>query len=99
MTNTKKKNQEVPATVKRMTAETLAKVGTIKSKESDKPVEKQVTEAQQTELDKLPTISAKIRYLDKENFTRSRIAKIMDKRYQHIRNVLETPLKRKIKTV
>lgn len=64
---------------------------------SDKPKSfvKAPTKDQQTELDKLPSISAKIRYLDKENFTRSDIAKVMGKRYQHVRNVLETPLKRK----
>lgn len=71
-------------------------VQTIDTNDKAKSLVKQVTEAQQTELDKLPTISAKIRYLDKENFTRSDIAKVMGKRYQHVRNVLETPLKRKV---
>ena len=62
--------------------------------EADKPVEKTASKEQKIEMDKLPTLSAKIRYLDKENFTRSQIAKIVDRRYQHVRNVLETPLKR-----
>ena len=44
---------------------------------------------------KLPTTSAKIRELDSKGFTRSEIAKLLDKRYQHVRNVLITPLKKK----
>ena len=40
----------------------------------------------------LSTWSAKIRALDAKNYTRSQIAKFLDKRYQHVRNVLITPL-------
>lgn len=36
----------------------------------------------------LPTVSAKIRALDAEGFSRSEIAKFLGKRYQHVRNVL-----------
>ena len=44
-------------------------------------------------LETLPTKSAKIRYLDNNVFTRSEIAKVLDIRYQHVRNVLEMPVK------
>jgi len=39
------------------------------------------------------TWSAKIRALDGASFTRSQIANFLGKRYQHVRNVLEQPLK------
>ena len=47
-----------------------------------------------SKLDGLPTKSAKIRYLDQQGLTRSEIAKLLGIRYQHVRNVLITPLKR-----
>jgi len=37
--------------------------------------------------------SAKIRHLNRAGFTTSQIALMLDKRYQHVRNVLLTPLK------
>lgn len=45
-------------------------------------------------LDSLPTTSAKIRHLDAQNKTRSQIAKELGIRYQHVRNVLITPIKK-----
>ena len=36
----------------------------------------------------LPTVSAKIRALDAEGFSRADIARFLGKRYQHVRNVL-----------
>lgn len=42
----------------------------------------------------LPTKSAKIRALAAKDYSRSEIAKFMGIRYQHVRNVLVTPLKR-----
>lgn len=70
-----------------------------KTKEVETKVreEKQVTKNQQKEMEQMTSISARIRYLDKESFTRSQISKIIDRRYQHVRNVLETPLKRQPK--
>lgn len=41
------------------------------------------------------TKSAKIRYLASIGKSKAEIAKIMDVRYQHVRNVLLTPLKKK----
>jgi len=73
-----------------LTGETEVQVET---NEADKDIKKPTT-AQQKELDSMTTISAKIRYLDKERFTRTQIANLLGKRYQHVRNVLETPLKR-----
>ena len=43
-------------------------------------------------LSTLPTTSSKIRYLSK-SYTRYQISKILNIRYQHVRNVLITPLK------
>ena len=70
----------------------------------EESTERQITDAQLKELGKLPTMSAKIRYLDKEGFPRNRISRDFDLktkdgkpiRYQHVRNVLETPLKRRV---
>jgi hypothetical protein len=45
------------------------------------------------ELMNLTTVSSKIRYLHNLGWKRSAIAKKLNKRYQHIRNVLLTPLK------
>jgi hypothetical protein len=38
-------------------------------------------------------ISGKIRRLNAEGFSNGQIAKFLDKRYQHVRNVLITPVK------
>ena len=42
----------------------------------------------------LKNTSQIIRYLDSQNFSRSAIANFTGKRYQHVRNVLVTPLKK-----
>jgi hypothetical protein len=48
----------------------------------------------QTGYDACETTSARIRYLAAEGFDRGDIARITGKRYQHVRNVLITPLKK-----
>lgn len=53
-----------------------------------------LTKAQEKEVSEMSTVSAKIRYLDQIGMTRSQIAKYLDKRYQHVRNVLITPIKK-----
>lgn len=53
-----------------------------------------LNKAQQKQYDESKTISAKIRYLHSEGFGRSQISLFTGKRYQHVRNVLESPLKR-----
>lgn len=40
------------------------------------------------------TKSGVIRYLNSQGWTNGKIAKFMDIRYQHVRNVLITPLKK-----
>lgn len=45
------------------------------------------------ELGKLPTTSAKIRYLAGKDMSRGDIARTLGIRYQHVRNVLITPVK------
>jgi hypothetical protein len=37
-------------------------------------------------------VSAAIRALDKHGYTRSEIATMLEKRYQHVRNILVTPV-------
>jgi len=46
----------------------------------------------QQELVKYTTTSSKIRYLASCNLSRSEISKMLNIRYQHVRNVLITPL-------
>lgn len=43
----------------------------------------------------LPTVSAKIRAMHADGIKRSQIAKLLDKRYQHVRNVLVAPAPKK----
>lgn len=47
---------------------------------------------------KLTTTAARVRYLDSLNFTRSDIAKMLNIRYQHVRNTLVTLLKKDFET-
>lgn len=47
-----------------------------------------MTDAQQTTLQGLRTVADKIRYLDQQGFSRADIARALNKRYQHVRNVL-----------
>lgn len=59
----------------------------------------QLSKAQQAKFDSLTSISAKIRYLAAEGFSTNEnkygmIARFMDKRTQHVRNVLTQPLKK-----
>ena len=48
----------------------------------------------QAELDKIETVSNKIRYLNNKGYTRADISRILNKRYQHVRNVLEEDKKK-----
>lgn len=52
-----------------------------------------VTATQQKQLDSYTTKSDKIRYLAAEKYTTSQIKDILGIRYQHVRNVLITPVK------
>ena len=58
---------------------------------------KTLTTEQKTEMSKtvkgLSTTSQKIRALNKAGFERADIARYLDKRYQHVRNVLTQPYK------
>ena len=59
-----------------------------------------MTEAAQndkTEIElpaELTTTSSKIRYLLSQNMTRAQVAKYLNIRYQHVRNVQITPIKK-----
>lgn len=52
-----------------------------------------LTKSVQEHLDGLDTTSAKIRYLAAEGHPRGDIARVLNIRYQWVRNVLITPLK------
>ena len=49
----------------------------------------------ETLMNEYKTKSAVIRYLDGQKMTRGQISKFMNIRYQHVRNVLITPIKKK----
>jgi hypothetical protein len=57
-----------------------------------------MTKAQTSTVKELPTVSARIRYLAEQGYTRSQITQLIPNakggklRYQHVRNVLVTPL-------
>lgn len=63
---------------------------TTKTKTNDLSTEQTKT------MNGLPTKSAKIRYLHSQGMTTGQIAKVLDIRYQHARNVLTQPLKRPV---
>lgn len=42
-------------------------------------------------LDQFGTVSAKIRYLTEQGYKRTQIAKLLNIRYQHVRNVQLSP--------
>ncbi len=44
-------------------------------------------------IETLQTVSSQIRYLASEGYTRADIGRILNKRYQHVKNVLDNPLK------
>ncbi|MBZ0130914.1 MAG: hypothetical protein K8F59_17585 [Rhodobacteraceae bacterium] len=48
-----------------------------------------MSRAEFAELEKIATVSDKIRHLDQKGYARADIARILGKRYQHVRNVLE----------
>jgi hypothetical protein len=47
-----------------------------------------------TKLASIETVSGKIRYLASLGWKRGAIAKKLEKRYQHVRNVLTAPVKK-----
>ena len=53
---------------------------------------KALTKAQGSKLEGMPTKSAKIRYLASLEWERGDIARHLGIRYQHVRNVLITPV-------
>ena len=62
------------------------------SKQTIKPTIE--TKYDAVELEALPTTSAKVRYLTSKGVSRSEIAKTLNIRYQHVRNVQVTLLKK-----
>lgn len=64
---------------------------TTKIKEVESSIEVQYDEQ---ELNNLTTTSSKIRYLNSKGLSRGSISKVLNIRYQWVRNVLITPLKK-----
>ena len=54
---------------------------------------KTLSKAQTTAFTRCTTTSSQIRYLNAIGWTRGDIARKLNKRYQHVRNVLITPVK------
>ena len=65
-----------------------------KAKKMNKEATVQATVNFYEEWMSLSTKSSKIRYLSAKGKTTSEISKMMNIRYQHVRNVLITPLKK-----
>ena len=57
-------------------------------------IREDVKKEDKIDLSSFTTTSSKIRYLASLNKTRSEIAKMLNIRYQHVRNVLITPIKK-----
>jgi hypothetical protein len=79
-------------------AQAVKKAETTKDQKSDTV---SMSKAQAKAIEDLTSVSARIRYLDSEGFTRSQITKMIPNasgnklRYQHVRNVLVTPVAKK----
>ena len=54
---------------------------------------KVLNQDQMNHVGSIATTSGKIRYLNNEGFTRYQISKVLNIRYQWVRNVLVTPVK------
>ena len=53
-----------------------------------------LNKSQASQLNKFKTTSAKIRFLASKDMSRGDIARTLQIRYQHVRNVLITPVKK-----
>ena len=67
------------------------------TKQSAKKVVTTETKYDNKELNALPGKSSKVRYLTAKGLTRSEIANLLGIRYQHVRNVQVTLLKKDMK--
>lgn len=72
----------------------MSKSNTAKKSETVETPKVDVKPIDVTKYAGLSTKSAKIRSMFADGYTRSQIAKALDIRYQHVRNVLVEPLKR-----
>lgn len=70
-------------------AERLAKVDEINKRSNAASETRTVTDEDFAALAVAGSVSNRIRYLHQQGFSTSNIAKILDKRYQHVRNVLK----------
>ena len=75
-------------------AEVVSDERITQDKKSKRPPKIVLNEEQQKEYAPLKTKSSKVRYLHAQGFSRSQIAYFLNIIYQHVRNVLVTPLKR-----
>lgn len=65
-----------------------------KATQANKKATAAVTTDIDAELAKIETVSGKIRYLSSTGMKTGDIARKLEKRYQHVRNVLTQPLKK-----
>lgn len=76
----------------------MSKTDTATKPDEQTKTNEPMTKAQVKVVAGLPTVSARIRYLDSQGYTRSQITKLITNgsggvlRYQHVRNVLITPI-------
>ncbi len=75
----------------------MSKTNKVAKEKIEETIEQKV-EVQTLDMDaevkKHGSVSAVIRYLDSQGHKRGTIAKMTGKRYQHVRNVLITPIKK-----
>lgn len=94
---------QINAGTKPTTGAVAAKVQTNKAGKRE-VIELQLSKEQKKAFDEQITLSAKIRYLNSQQFSTGQISKFLTKeegrniRYQHVRNVLITPMKRGLAT-
>lgn len=92
-------NTAIDAGTKPTTGAAAAKIVT-NDKGKREVIEVTLTKEQQKAFNEMITTSAKIRYMNTQKFSTGQIAKYLSKtegrqiRYQHVRNVLITPMKR-----
>lgn len=88
------KKKATTATAEKAEEKTVEKTKAAQNVEFSDAAQELLTAEQRKKLGSLKTVSAMIRYLDSEGFSKSEIANITGKRYQHVRNVLITPIKK-----
>jgi hypothetical protein len=64
-------------------------------KKNQTVTQKSITSMEEDSLRRMTTVSDQVRFLDREGYQRTQIKNILGISYQHVRGILERPLKRK----